>query len=228
MLADQAQKSLSDVPGELDGLGDARELDRPDQLGSTHEFDNLLLCCFERGRVFGTDLDEQGSRFGVERLPVAGCFRESLTGRGECRGDHELDGRGAELDKAWNQGDSFVDRGHGNPCHAGHTRRRYRLYYRFGDEGERALRADQEASKDLERRFTVEECTEPQSVRVPDRVLATRAIRQRRICQELVRSSSNPAASCGSASANSFSASGFEVSMTAPDGVTNVSAETVW
>jgi hypothetical protein len=38
-FADQTQKSLSDVPGELDGLGDARELDRLDQpsqqVGST-------------------------------------------------------------------------------------------------------------------------------------------------------------------------------------------------
>ena len=42
------------------------------------------------------------------------------------------------------------------------------------------------------------------------------------------RSSSKPSASRGSASANAFSAPGLDVSMTAPDGVTNVSAETVW
>src|ERR1700677_2681111 len=37
ILADQTQKSLPDVAGELDDLGDARELVRLDQPGGTHE-----------------------------------------------------------------------------------------------------------------------------------------------------------------------------------------------
>jgi hypothetical protein len=58
ILADQTQKSLSDVPSELDGLGDARELDRLDQPCGTRELEDLLLCSFERIRVFGAELDK--------------------------------------------------------------------------------------------------------------------------------------------------------------------------
>jgi hypothetical protein len=72
ILANQTQKPLSDVPGELDGLGDARELDRLDQPGGTHKLEDLVLCCFERVRVLGSDLDEQGSVVGIEGSPEDG------------------------------------------------------------------------------------------------------------------------------------------------------------
>jgi len=73
-LADQTQKSLSDVPGELDGLGDARELDWLDQPGGTHELEDLVLCCFERVRVLGADLHEQSSGFGIEGFSSRRAF----------------------------------------------------------------------------------------------------------------------------------------------------------
>src|SRR5216683_6919247 len=121
ILANQTQKSLSDVPGELDGLGDARELDRLDQPGGTHKLEDLVLSCFERVRVLGADLDEQGSGFGIEGSPVGGRFRKGLTGRGKSRSDHQLDGGSTEADEARNKGDRFVDRGYWNPCHARHA-----------------------------------------------------------------------------------------------------------
>src|SRR6201988_596708 len=50
ILADQTQQSLADMPGELDGLFDARKLDRIDQPCGAHELEDLVLRCFERGR----------------------------------------------------------------------------------------------------------------------------------------------------------------------------------
>ena len=90
-------------------------------LAALSELEDLVLCCFERVRVLGADLDEQGSGFGIEGSPVGGRFRKGLTGRGERRSDHQLDGGGAEADEARNKGDRFVDRGDWNPCHARHA-----------------------------------------------------------------------------------------------------------
>ena len=84
-----------------------------------------------------------------------------MPGRRERRGDHELDGGGTEVYKARNKGDCFVDRSDGNPCHARYAGARNRLYHRFGDECERTLGSDEEASKDLQWRFAVEKRTEP-------------------------------------------------------------------
>src|SRR5258707_13436015 len=55
------------------------KLDRPDQPGGAHELEDLVLRCFERVRVLGADLDEQGGGFGIEGFPVAGRFRKGLT-----------------------------------------------------------------------------------------------------------------------------------------------------
>src|ERR1700733_5969816 len=173
------------MPGELNGLGDTRELDRLDQPRGTRELDDLALCSFERVRVLGANLHQQSSCFGVEGLPVGGRFVKGLTGCRKRRSDHQLNGRGAEADEARNKGNRFIDRWNWNPCHARHIRRWNRLQYRFGDKRKRTLRADKQASKDLERRFTVEKCAKPQSMGVPDLVLAAHTVRQRRIRQKL-------------------------------------------
>jgi hypothetical protein len=53
------------MPGEFDGSGDAREVCRFDQPGGTHEFEDFALCCFERVRILGANLDEQNSGLGI-------------------------------------------------------------------------------------------------------------------------------------------------------------------
>ena len=228
ILADQAQKFLWDVPGELDGLGDARELHRPDQPGATREFDHLALRGFERVGVLGADLDEQGSGIGIERLPVAGRIRKGVTGRSGRRSDHEFDGGSTELDESGNKGDRFVDRGDGYPRHARHAR-----------PGIVSMTASamnpSVPSEPTRRRRKISSGVSPSRsaqsrnpwvflIAYLRRVRSASAVSAR----SSFRSSSKPSASCGSASANSFSASGLDVSMTAPDGVTNVSAATVW
>jgi hypothetical protein len=82
--------------------------------------------------------------------------------------------------------------------------------------------------KNLQRRFTVEKCAKPQSVRVPDSVLATHTVCQDRICQKLSSQLEQAFRNLQLCHCKFFSASGFDVSITAPDGVTNVSAEAVW
>jgi len=52
------------VPGELDGFGDARELDGLISLAVLASLEDFVLCCFERVRVLGAELDEQGSALG--------------------------------------------------------------------------------------------------------------------------------------------------------------------
>jgi hypothetical protein len=75
--------------------GDARELNWLDQPGGAHEREDLALCRFERVRVLAADSDEQRSGVGIEGSPVGRRFRKGLTGCGEGRSDHQLDGRGA-------------------------------------------------------------------------------------------------------------------------------------
>src|ERR1700679_568575 len=121
ILTDQTQKSLSDMPGELNSLGDARELDRLDQPCGAREREDFALCCFERVRILGADLDEQSGGLGIESLPVGGRLLKGLTGRSERRSNHQLDCGGPEADEARNKGNRFIDRGNWNPCHARHA-----------------------------------------------------------------------------------------------------------
>jgi hypothetical protein len=53
------------MPSEFDDFGDAREVHRLDQPGGTHEFEDFALCCFERVRILGANLDEQSSGLGI-------------------------------------------------------------------------------------------------------------------------------------------------------------------
>src|ERR1700722_583801 len=118
ILADQTQKSLPDMPGEFNSLSNARELDRLDQLGSARKLDYPALCCFKRGRLLRPHFDKEGCGLGIESLQVGRRFSKRMTRRGERGSNHQLDGRGAEVDETWNQGNRFVDRRNRDPCNA--------------------------------------------------------------------------------------------------------------
>jgi hypothetical protein len=126
--------------------------------------------------------------------------REGLAGGGESGGDHQLDRGGSETDEAGDKADRFVDGWDRYPSDAGHARNRNGVDHSLGDEPKRSLRSHEKTTKDFEWRLAVEQSAEPVAMGVSYRIL----------------------------SSNVASASGAEVSITAPDGVTNVIAETVW
>jgi len=111
-----------------------------------------------------------------------------------------------------------------NPGDAGHAGNSNGVDHGLGDEPKRSLRIHEKTTKDFEWRLAVEQSAEPVAVGVPYRILSSHAVGQLPIGEQLSAELQRPIARSGSARSNAASASGAEVSMTAPDGVTNVIA----
>ena len=107
-------------------------------------------------------------------------------------------------------------------------RQRHRLEDGLGDEGERALGADQQAAEDLQRLVGVEEGAEPVAGRVLDLELAADALAQLGVGADLVadrRQARRPAPARPRRSVSA--APGAAVSIVVPEGRTKVSERTV-
>ena len=184
--ADQSLEALAHPPRGLDLVGVAGEGGRADrlvareQLGPTRDLRGELLL----GRA--AVLDQERRRGRVELFPLL-RRADHVPGGGDQRGrDHQLDRGGAAGDQVVDRGDRGVDVGEVDPGGGGDGGLRDRLEDDLGDVGERPLRADQQATEDLQRLIGIEEGAEAIAGGVLDLELAPDACREVGVGADLV------------------------------------------
>ena len=172
--ADQPVQALPDPPVELDRLVVAGELGAAERLAGEpgEHLGGRGLAALEAGGVIGAELDQQRRRFERQLLPMLRGAGDRVGGDHQGRGDHQLDRGRAGGDELADRRGGVGDRVEVDPGERRRGRLRHGLVDDLGDEGERALGADDQAAEDLERLVGVEKRAEAISGRVLDLELA--------------------------------------------------------
>ena len=185
-LADQPVEALADLPVHLDRLLFAGELGLADQGVAVDDLEGAGFGGGESGFVIGSELDQQGGRCGIDVTEVLGCSDHVPSGGDQGRRDHQLDRRGTGIDQGLDRFGGGRDVGEVEPGQCRHLRQRHGAEGDRGDEGERALGADDQAAEDLHRRVGVEERAEPVADRVLDLELEADALDQILVVEDLL------------------------------------------
>lgn len=141
-MADDAEQALAYPPVALDEFLVSSEFDRIQQGGVRDNVSDALLGVIECVG-FAAELHEEGSRLGIERVPVGGGARVCLRCHGQ-RGCHQqLHRLRAQVDQRGYQACRRIDGLGGDPRHGGQPGVGEGVEHDLGHEGQGSFRADE-------------------------------------------------------------------------------------
>ena len=225
--ADQAVHPLADRPRELDPLVVACPVLVADQGVALEDLRRLRLERVEAGVVVRAELHEQRRRLRRQLAPLLRRPGHRVAGHDQRRRHHQLDRSCPRRHEIGDRRERRLEALEVEPGDRGARGHRHGLEHGLGDEGERALRSNQQAAEDLHGLVRVEERAQAVAGRVLDAELRADSLAQLGVGADLVADLRQACGQLGLGGGEALGRVGAALSITVPDGSTKVSARTV-